>query len=54
MTKRKPEPKAGSEPEIELAEDAWPRFEEFIKKAAKAGPKHRQAKNPADEPPKQG
>jgi hypothetical protein len=27
--------------EIELVPDAWPRFEQFIKKVAKAGPQHR-------------
>jgi hypothetical protein len=28
--------------EIELVDDAWPRFERFIKAVAKAGPQHRQ------------
>jgi hypothetical protein len=27
--------------EIELHEDAWPRFEQFIRDVAKAGPQHR-------------
>jgi hypothetical protein len=31
--------------DVELAHDAWPRFEQFVKTAAKAGPQHR-------EPPK--
>jgi hypothetical protein len=29
---------------IELHEDAWPRFERFIRDIAKAGPQHRKAK----------
>jgi hypothetical protein len=33
-------------PEIELAPDAWPRFERLIKDAAKAGPQHREAAKP--------
>jgi hypothetical protein len=34
--------KRRSEPaEIELVEDAWPRFEKFIKEIVKAGPQHR-------------
>jgi hypothetical protein len=32
--------------EVELEPDAWPRFERFIKQAAKAGPQHRTAKKP--------
>lgn len=31
-------------PDVELDPDAWPRFERFIKAAAKAGPQHREAK----------
>jgi hypothetical protein len=33
--------------EVELEPDAWPRFERFIKQAAKAGPQHRAAKKPS-------
>jgi hypothetical protein len=29
---------------IELVPDAWPRFEQFIKRVAKSGPQHRTAK----------
>jgi hypothetical protein len=29
---------------IELAPDAWERFDEFVKRIAKAGPQHRPAK----------
>jgi len=32
------------QPAVELDPDAWPRFEQFIRNAAKAGPKHRSAK----------
>ena len=36
-------PEAYSHPakDIELHEDAWPRFERFIQDVAKAGPQHR-------------
>ena len=30
---------------IELHDDAWPRFERFIRDIAKAGPQHRKAKS---------
>jgi hypothetical protein len=33
-------------PEIELHEDAWPRFERFITQVAKARPQHREAPKP--------
>jgi len=36
----------GKFPKIELEPDAWPRFERFIKAAAKTGPKHRLTKKP--------
>jgi len=32
--------------QIELEPDTWPRFERFIKAAAKTGPKHRPTKKP--------
>jgi hypothetical protein len=32
--------------EIELVPDAWPRFEQFIREVAKAGPQHREAPKP--------
>lgn len=41
---KKPPKKA---PEIELEPDAWQRFERFVTKAAKAGPKHRKASDAA-------
>jgi hypothetical protein len=31
--------------EVELEPDAWPRFEQFIRDIAKAGPQHRTAKS---------
>jgi hypothetical protein len=37
-------PKKTKSDELELEPDAWPRFEWFIKAAAKAGPQHREAK----------
>jgi len=33
--------KSGKKTDIELYEDAWPRFERFIRDVAKAGPQHR-------------
>jgi hypothetical protein len=51
MTAKQPRPK-GDPPEVELDPDAWPRFEEFIKTVAKAGPKHRPAKAKDDKAPK--
>jgi hypothetical protein len=30
--------------EVELEPDAWPRFEQFIRDIAKAGPQHRKPK----------
>jgi hypothetical protein len=33
-----------AKPEIELHEDAWPRFEQFVRDVARAGPQHRPAK----------
>ena len=36
MAKPKPELE-----KVKLVEDAWPRFERFITKVAKAGPQHR-------------
>ena len=47
--KQKQKPK---EAKIELEPDAWPRFERFIKEAAKAGPQHRTAKSVAQKRPK--
>jgi hypothetical protein len=47
MTRNQPPKKATKKPDIELVPDAWPRFEKFIKEAAKAGPQHRSGKNPA-------
>jgi hypothetical protein len=40
--------------EIELDPDAWPRFEQFIKDVAKAGPQHRPAPNPKQRPASKG
>lgn len=34
-------PKAAKSKEIELVPDVWPRFEQFVKSAAKAGPQHK-------------
>ena len=31
--------------EIELVADAWPRFKQFIRDVAKAGPQHRPSKS---------
>jgi len=28
---------------VELVDDAWPRFEKFVRDVAKAGPQHREA-----------
>jgi hypothetical protein len=36
--------KSGKKTDVELYEDAWPRFERFIRDVAKAGPQHRPAK----------
>jgi hypothetical protein len=36
--------KTQKEPEIELAPDAWQRFEKAVSTVAKSGPKHRPAK----------
>jgi hypothetical protein len=36
-------PKDQALPDVELRDDAWPRFEQLIKAVAKAGPKHRAA-----------
>jgi hypothetical protein len=33
-------------PKIELDPGAWPRFEQFVRQAAKVGPKHRDASKP--------
>jgi hypothetical protein len=44
----KKRPPAAKRDEIELVPDAWPRFEQFIKQVAKAGPKHRE--RPAPKP----
>jgi hypothetical protein len=46
------EHKDEAQSEIELDPDAWPRFEQFIKTVAKAGPKHRPAKAKDDKAPK--
>jgi hypothetical protein len=32
--------------EVELEPDAWPRFEQFIRDIAKAGPQHRKPNGP--------
>ena len=41
----KPKPEKRSKPEeVELVPDAWPRFEQFIRDVAKAGPQHRKPK----------
>ena len=42
MKPRKPKQKI----ELELDPDAWPRFEQFVKDMAKAGPKHREPAKP--------
>jgi hypothetical protein len=39
--------KAVKPQDIELLPDAWPRFERFVKAAAKAGPQHREAAKPS-------
>jgi hypothetical protein len=44
-----PTGKKRQKPEIELVEDAWPRFERLIKQVAKAGPKHRTSKKARSE-----
>jgi hypothetical protein len=46
MSERKP--KRRKPTEIELVPDAWPRFEQFVRDIAKAGPQHKAAsKKPA-------
>ncbi|QEX18614.1 hypothetical protein FRZ44_39210 [Hypericibacter terrae] len=39
----RPKTKKDKPAAIELEPDAWPRFEQFIKQVAKAGPQHRPA-----------
>ena len=41
---RSPKKSKQAEPEVELVADAWPKFEQFIRDVAKAGPQHRKAK----------
>jgi hypothetical protein len=43
MAKSPKKPKQ-KQPEVELVDDAWPKFERFIREVAKAGPQHRPAK----------
>jgi hypothetical protein len=43
MAKSPMKPKR-NQPEVELVDDAWSKFERFIRDVAKAGPQHRPAK----------
>ena len=43
-----------NQPEIELVDDAWPRFERFIREVAKAGPQHRKSQGKRPKPAKTG
>lgn len=53
MSERKRVPKKTAK-QIELDSDAWPRFEQLIKDAAKAGPKPREAAKPKTRPATKG
>jgi len=50
----KPTRRPPRKPEVELDPDAWPRFEQFIKDVAKAGPQHREAPKPKARPASKG
>jgi len=38
--------------EIELHEDAWPRFEQFVRDVARGGPQHRTKREPGKPSPR--